>query len=131
MVLQVARPVIAAITAEAEAAHPHECCGLLLGTGDSITAALPARNVHPAPARHFTIDPQTLINAHRAARGGGPCLIGYYHSHPHGPAAPSPTDIKEAAHDARVWAISAAGGIGWWRDTTDGFVPLSLAIVDG
>lgn len=131
MVLQVARPVITAILAEAEAAHPRECCGLLLGVGDSITTALPARNVHPAPARNFTIDPQVLIDAHRAARSGGPCVAGYYHSHPHGPAAPSPADIEQAAHDARVWAIVAAGRIGWWRDAADGFVPLPLAIIDG
>lgn len=113
------------LRAEATAAHPRECCGLLLGEGGAITALRPARNVHPDPARHFEIDPQALVNAFRAERSGGPRVVGYYHSHPTGAAEPSATDRVMAAHDGRVWAIVASGEVRFWRDTAHGFEALS------
>ena len=120
-------PILAQLRAYAAAAHPLECCGLLLGAGDQITAALPAANVHPSPQTHFEIDPAALIAAHRAARAGGPQVIGYYHSHPHGPPDPSATDQAHAAADGRIWAIVAAGEIRFWRDAQSGFERLSCA----
>lgn len=108
--------------AHADRAFPEECCGLLLGEAGTITAAVPARNVHPVPATHFEIDPAALIAAHRDARGGGPQVLGYYHSHPHGPPAPSNTDRAEASGDGRLWAIIGEGRIGVWRDMPGRFV---------
>ena len=96
-----------------------------------ITTLQPARNVHPTPETHFEIDPQALIDAHRAARGGGAEVLGYYHSHPHGPAEPSATDRALAARDGRVWAIAAKGEVRFWRDDEPGFEPLSLRVIDG
>jgi len=122
-------PILAQLHAHAAAAHPHECCGLLLGHGDSIAAAQLAANTHPTPATHFEIDPAALIAALRAARAGGPQVLGYYHSHPHGPPAPSATDRAQASGDGRVWAIIGAGQIGWFRDLPDGFVPLACIAI--
>jgi desampylase len=107
-----------------------EVCGLLLGEGGDrgaghITAILPAANVHPDPARFFEIDPAVLIGAARAARAGGPRVLGCYHSHPTGVPAPSATDAAMAAHDGKLWAIVANGVIGWWRDGESGFEALS------
>ena len=59
----------------------------------------------PDPETHFEIDPQALIDAHRAARAGGPQVLGYYHSHPAGEPEPSATDRAMAAGDGRMWAI--------------------------
>ena len=117
--------------AEAERAHPHEACGLLLGQGERITAIRPAANVHPEPARFFEIDPQALIGAHRSARSGGAELIGYYHSHPVGPPEPSATDRAHGTGDDRVWAIVGERTIRFWRDTKDGFEPLSYVADEG
>ncbi|KLE33544.1 peptidase [Aurantiacibacter gangjinensis] len=117
--------VIDQIHHHATRAHPHECCGVLTGTANHITTAIPARNVHPQPSTHFEIDPQTLIDAHRAARGGGPQVLGYYHSHPAGEPRPSATDQAMAAGDGAIWAIVAGGAIGWWCDAPGGFVALS------
>lgn len=115
---------LAAMHDHARAALPTEACGLLLGRDGRIEAALPARNIHPDPHRHFEIDPQALVDAHRAARRGGPAVLGYYHSHPTGPAKPSVTDRALAAGDAMVWAIIAGGKITFWRDRPGGFAPL-------
>ena len=117
--------------AHAAAAHPHEACGLLLGESGRITEAREARNVHPAPATHFEIDPQALIDAHRAARVGGLQVVGYFHSHPVGAASPSATDRASASGDGRVWAIIAGDDIRFWEDGEQGFTALSFSISGG
>lgn len=121
--------------AAAKAAHPLEACGILLGTGGRITEARAAANVHPAPATHFEIDPQALIDAHRAARAGGLAVIGYFHSHPVGEPVPSATDRACAAGDGKVWAILAPSDPGidvrFWTDGEQGFVALPLCLIDG
>lgn len=115
--------------AEARDSAPDECCGLLLGR-EAIEEALPAPNVAAEPRHRFEIDPQTLIDAHRAARAGGLQVIGYYHSHPAGPARPSATDRAQAAGDSRVWAIVGTDDVTFWRDDEDGFVSLSYTVED-
>ena len=131
MALEVAREALEASVAEAAQAAPREACGLLLGEGGKIAEARPAANVALDPERRFEIDPQTLIDAHRSARGGGAKLVGYYHSHPSGPPEPSASDREQAAGDGKLWAIAAAGQVRFWRDEEDGFVPLSYALVEG
>ena len=124
MTLQVSSDVLNALLAAAEQAHPRECCGILLGEGDAITAILPAANIHPAPEAHFEIDPQALINAHREAREGGPQVLGYYHSHPNGLARPSATDEAMSTGQSLVWAIIAADRVTFWREGDGGFTAL-------
>ena len=131
MELQVAREALEAMVAEAAQAAPDEACGLLLGKGDLITGARAATNVAMDPSRHFEIDPQALIDAHRAERGEGPQLLGYFHSHPTGSAEPSATDRERASGDGKAWAIIAHGMVRFWRDGEDGFEPLSYTLVDG
>jgi len=130
MIAEVTSAVLERIFAEAAAARPRECCGILLGEGTSIRALQPARNVHPAPETHFEIDARALIDAHRTAREGGPQIVGYYHSHPSGPAEPSPTDQTMAARDGRIWAIAGEGEVRFWRDDEAGFEALSLRVID-
>ena len=130
MELELSSALIEQLLAEARAAHPLEACGLLLGHNDTIHAVRSCANVHYEPARHFEIDPQTLIDAHRAAREGGPEVIGYYHSHPVGPAEPSATDRAHATGDGRVWAIVGEGTVGWWRDAPRGFERLSYLVTE-
>ena len=125
MQVEVTSQALAAMRAAAAAAYPREACGILLGEGTRITAAVETVNVHPVPHTHFEIDPQALIDAHRAARDGGPQVLGYFHSHPSGAAVPSATDRAMAAQDGRIWAIVAAGEVGFWKDTPIGFAALS------
>lgn len=133
MRMSVTSAVLDALLRDAEQAHPHEACGLLFGTGTAITAYRPTTNVHPTPATHFEIDPQALIDAHRAMRGGGPWLVGYYHSHPAGPPEPSATDRALAANDGMIWAIVGDGRVELWRASDaaggDGWQPLPYRVV--
>jgi desampylase len=124
MPIEVTSSVLDALLAQARVAFPREACGFLFGTAEAITGHRAAANVHPAPATHFEIDSQALIDAHRAMRGGGPRLIGYYHSHPSGPPEPSATDRAQAARDGMIWAIIGEGRVTLWRAGGDGLAPL-------
>ncbi len=128
MTIAVTSSVLDALLREARAARPREACGLLFGTDDAIAAHRPAVNVHPNPATHFEIDPQALIDAHRAMRQGGPRLVGYYHSHPVGPPEPSATDRTQAARDSMVWAIAGEGRVELWRAGEHGFEALPYRV---
>jgi proteasome lid subunit RPN8/RPN11 len=135
MDIDVTSRALAAMRAAADAAHPNEACGLLLGEGARITEARQTRNVHPQPAAHFEIDPQALIDAHRAARAGAAAqVIGYFHSHPTGDPVPSATDQAMAASDGRVWAILGSERITFWRDGNSagkaGFAALSFTMIE-
>jgi desampylase len=131
MRIEVTSEALAAMRAHAAAALPQEACGLLLGESNRITEARAAANIHPSPATHFDIDPQALIDAHRAARAEGLAVIGYYHSHPHGPAAPSATDRASANRDGAVWAIIAGTDVTFWQDGEQGFTALPLCLIGG
>lgn len=130
MELRVTRAVIEHIRAAAAEAAPEECCGLLFGTHGVIQHAQRTQNVAADRRRHFEIDPQALIDAWRAARTGGPAIVGYYHSHPTGRPEPSATDRAQAAHDGNVWAIAAQGAVAFWRDDEEGFVALPYGVED-
>jgi proteasome lid subunit RPN8/RPN11 len=131
MVVPVTSDVIATLIAQAARAAPYEACGLLLGRDRCIDQAVPVANVAPDPLWRFEIDPAALFAAHRAARAGGPELIGYYHSHPAGHPRPSATDCAHASGDGRVWAIVASAVVTFWRDGEMGFEALSHCLVDG
>lgn len=131
MTLEVSSTVIEMLLSEALEAQPRECCGVLFGSAGRIEGSRSAANVHPTPETHFEIDPQALIDAHRAARNGGPAIAGFYHSHPNGLAEPSVTDCAMAARDGMIWAIVATGGVTFWRLGDAGFVALPYEVARG
>jgi len=121
MTIKVTSGVLQTLREEAQKAMPEECCGLLLGQGERIEFAQPAANIAKDPLTRFEIDPVALLSAHKAARAGGPQIVGYYHSHPAGHPVPSATDCEHASGDARIWAIVANDEVAFWRDGKGGF----------
>ena len=119
MSVRIATELLARIVAEA-AGSPDEICGLLFGTPATIEAAQPCRNVAADPATRFEIDPAQLLAAYRAARQGGPAIIGCYHSHPSGAAMPSARDAADAAGDGFLWLIVAGEDARLFRAVPDG-----------
>lgn len=128
MAVAVSSAVLGALMQQAENAHPLEACGLLFGEADRITGWRTARNVAAEPTRRFEIDPATLIAALRDEREDGPRVIGYWHSHPNGIAAPSKTDAAMAAGDGKLWLIVAGNAVTAWRATMSGIEPVELDI---
>jgi len=84
---------------------------MLIGREASIDEAARAKNIADSPAR-FLIDPKDHIHVRRAVRSRGLDVLGFYHSHPHSPAWPSPTDIAEAAYPDAVHLIVSLDGSG-------------------
>jgi proteasome lid subunit RPN8/RPN11 len=86
---------IADMLVHAREEAPRECCGLLVGTGETVVRSVRARNLDTKATRYL-IDPEDHFAAIRAARAERLEVIGAYHSHPSSAPVPSPTDIAEA-----------------------------------
>jgi proteasome lid subunit RPN8/RPN11 len=84
-----------------EATYPEECCGILLGFDDGSTrvitevAALDNRQDENR-RRRFLVTPSQYLWAERTASERRLQLLGFYHSHPDHPAAPSEFDRDHA-----------------------------------
>jgi proteasome lid subunit RPN8/RPN11 len=100
----VRRAVLDAVVSHARERAPAECCGLLLGTPDAVTEVRRARNLATSLDR-FLIDPKDHIDARRDARTRDVGIVGFYHSHPHSAAVPSPTDLAEASYPDHLYLI--------------------------
>lgn len=113
--------VLAAVLQHTATARPAEACGLIAGPArqpDGAVVAdrhIPMTNNAPDPATGFVFDPaeQLAAYADMDARSEDPVVL--YHSHPRGPATPSPRDVAGAA-SAILWLIvDRAGHVRCWR----------------
>jgi len=134
MRVEISSLLLAKLQAAVAATPEVERCGLLFGAVGRVTDISFAENSAANPQRHFELDPAHLISAHRAARGGGPAVIGHWHSHPIGTAEPSPEDARCAVPDGSIWLILSALDVRVWRAVDHGrvhgrFEPLTLAVV--
>jgi proteasome lid subunit RPN8/RPN11 len=96
------------IKSEGVVAYPAECCGLLVGNGETsaVIDIVPSSNLLCSQGNNrFEIDPQTRINLERELRGTANIIIGHYHSHPDHPARPSQTDFEMAYEPNLIWFI--------------------------
>lgn len=84
-------------------AVPQEACGVLGGTyGPTEDAAVaitahPTENAAATPTLRYAIDPEELIEVVETIEQASYDVVGFYHSHPAGPASPSEIDHREAA----------------------------------
>jgi proteasome lid subunit RPN8/RPN11 len=91
------------IRAEGESVYPDECCGFLIGeigeagvkTVKSVRAIDNSREDGERYHR-FLITPEDMLRAEQAARSMKLDVIGFYHSHPDHPSAPSDYDKEHA-----------------------------------
>jgi proteasome lid subunit RPN8/RPN11 len=56
------------------------------------------------------VEPEDLVTAVREARERSLVVLGYYHSHPEGPALPSSEDRRWAWPEASYLIVARAGG---------------------
>lgn len=115
--MRIAKPMLEAIMAAAEAAYPDECCGLLVGRdaegGDiEVTAVAPSPNQAAGSHRDsFEVSPQLRFDVMRKLQAGNTGagrperIVGHYHSHPDHPAEPSDRDLEMAFEPDLVWLI--------------------------
>ena len=107
------RVLLKQIVDAAEAAHPRECCGLLVGhtrppADLEVMRVVPSPNVVEVDAhKRFEVSPQLRFELMRELADGPERLIGLYHSHPGEPAQPSEHDLAVAWEPDLVWLITA------------------------
>ena len=97
--------LIAEIRRHAEAAYPHECCGLLVGRIEdggrtrAVFETYPVKNTFEEGERHhrMAIEPLDYARAERLYAKRGLGVVGNYHSHPDHPAVPSQFDLEHLA----------------------------------
>jgi desampylase len=116
------------LLATAAADPGQEICGLLYGLYNRVQSIECTANISPDPSAGFEIDPASLIAAHRAAREGGPAIIGCFHSHPNGRPSPSPCDEASSDGDGSIWLIIADGIVTGWRAVPGGFEPQPILL---
>ena len=83
---------------------PHEACGLLAGTGNTVSHVYEMTNSEPSPVSYL-MDPAEQFTALKYMRRKGLRLLGIYHSHPQSQAYPSPKDVSLAFYDDAVYII--------------------------
>lgn len=97
-----------AILAHLLSLYPLEGCGLLAGANNLVQRRYPVRNILNS-RRAFYMAPEELVAALLDMEEQGWSLLAIYHSHPDGPAAPSPSDIDQAYYpDAAHLIVSLA-----------------------
>ena len=100
------------IITHADQTAPNEACGLIAGLNNRSQAIYPITNILNSPTR-FKMDPQEQIAAMIQITEKYLNLLAIYHSHPSGPAHPSPTDIREAHFPHTPNLVLSFNGSSW------------------
>jgi proteasome lid subunit RPN8/RPN11 len=126
--LTLASGVREAMVAHARQGAPEEVVGVLGGErGDRSTATAIERATNAAdqPRTNYEIGPPELLELVDGIEERGLDVVGFYHSHPAGPAAPSETDRRQATWVDHSYVIVSLGGetpeVGAWRWTGERF----------
>lgn len=83
------------LIAHAREGFPLEVCGILGGTGDTVSAIYRMTNTD-ASNEHFMMEPKEQFAVIKDLRAKGLAMLAIYHSHPETPARPSEEDIRLA-----------------------------------
>jgi len=93
----------ASIRAAGLAAHPDECCGVMIGEIDGdgkktvrLTQAIVNAGEDGEKYHRFLITPEDMLRAEQTARAAKMEVVGFYHSHPDCAAVPSQYDKDHA-----------------------------------
>ncbi|MFB6266605.1 MAG: desampylase [Halodesulfurarchaeum sp.] len=136
--LRVDTAVHNALLDHAREAAPEEACGILAGDADTqavVTETFRTENVAPTPERTYEIDPEDQFAVLQEIEERGLDLVGFYHSHPHGPAGPSATDRAQATWPDHHYLIVSLGSpepaVGAWLWTGDEFREEAVRIASG
>ena len=99
MTLRVSETQLGTIHREGERAYPGECCGVLAGQPGEIKQVrrlLPVMNRRADDPHRYLIAPEDLQRVEAEVRQADLEVLGFYHSHPDHPAAPSSFDAEHA-----------------------------------
>jgi proteasome lid subunit RPN8/RPN11 len=89
----VPRALLNEIIAHAQETPKAESCGILGGRDGRVERVYRARNVAETPRTRYEMDPRDIIRISDEIDEADLDLVGFYHSHTHTEARPSPTDV--------------------------------------
>lgn len=93
------------MVAHARFSLPEEGCGLVAADESGrLRMAYCLSNADRSSAT-YTVEPREHLGALRHAEGCGWRLAGVFHSHPRGPAYPSPTDVARALEPEWLYVV--------------------------
>ncbi len=145
MTLELDEDLIGQIERNGEAAYPEEGVGALLGSlcedgpdhDRTLAVATKIEIIPNAQQQHrerrYLVDPRDILRIERYADATGLRVLGWFHSHPDHPAAPSQTDLQFAwpgwsyvissiarghAHGTTSWRLSEGTGLKTFRGET-------------
>ena len=118
-------PLRRELIAHAREGEPDEVCGILAGHDAEVTRVFRVRNIAdevkpedgvfrdrntqtPSAGRrpvHYYMDPLDQLRVYREIDDLELDVVGYYHSHTHTEAKPSPTDIRLAHDPSALWVL--------------------------
>ncbi|WP_277555078.1 desampylase [Halobaculum limi] len=125
------------------AGAPQEVCGVLLGDratdsddettpdvgdplADRVVEAVAVDNVAADPERFYELDPTETVAVVEDAETRGLAVVGFYHTHPRGPASPSSVDRDRATWVGYVYCIVAPDDVVAYRWTGEQFRSLRV-----
>lgn len=109
--IQISKTIHDDMIAHAREGFPLEVCGILGGTGESVSAIYRMTNTD-ASNEHFMMDPKEQFAVVKDLRAKGLAMLAVYHSHPETPARPSDEDIRLAlTPDVSYVIISLADAV--------------------
>jgi proteasome lid subunit RPN8/RPN11 len=99
--IRLTEKIVDEIELHGEQTYPEECCGMILGSSKdglhSIEEVIKIDNRQDENRqRRFFITPGQYLQAEQLAKKWNMELLGFYHSHPDHPAAPSAFDTDHA-----------------------------------
>ena len=83
------------IIEHAKEESPNECCGILVGTSNSVSKVHKIINDAKSPYR-YVMNSQQQLDVILDCDRNDLDMIAFYHSHTHSPAYPSDTDVRMA-----------------------------------
>jgi proteasome lid subunit RPN8/RPN11 len=128
-VIQIGKDLLEAIREHGRETYPEECVGALLGRKGEPACVVGVERMEnirtEERARRYEISPKDYIRIEGLASDRSLALLGFYHSHPDHPAAPSAYDRERAfpffhylvcavaagrAGDVTAWTLSEETG---------------------
>lgn len=91
---------------------PEEACGLLVGKGDQVEQVVAVTNALHSPVR-YRMEAQEQLEWLMWLDENHKELLAIFHSHPHGAAEPSETDLAEYYYPEAVMIIWSPVGGHW------------------
>ncbi|HZN96777.1 MAG TPA: M67 family metallopeptidase [Gemmatimonadales bacterium] len=113
MTLRLSGGLLEELRREAEQAYPAECCGVLAGRGSvtkDVTRLVPVTNRRTDDPHRYLISPDDLRRITDDLHQEELEILGFYHSHPDHPAAPSAYDIEHAWPWYSYLIVRVSGG---------------------